>query len=143
YAQQLQRLDVHPEVIDGWMGHSERHAHTWGDRSPRCWIDDAEQYRDAIEQAFNALPFLTELPTTAIPDYSAVSDAISADTPEPWTRRLFVAEQRKRQPRTALNKAINTARAEIDAVAKQRPLPELGPDEIQRLIGQMLSGQQQ
>src|SRR5690606_23208735 len=38
YAQQLQRLDVHPEVIDGWMGHSERHAHTWGDRSPRCWI---------------------------------------------------------------------------------------------------------
>ncbi|MAY14130.1 MAG: hypothetical protein CMI06_02195, partial [Oceanospirillaceae bacterium] len=143
YAQQLQRLDVHPEVIDGWMGHSERHAHTWGDRSPRCWIDDAEQYRDAIERAFNALPFLTELPTTAIPDYSAVSDAISGDTPELWTRRLFGAEQRKRQRRITLNKAIKTARAEIDAVAKQRPLSELSADEIQRLIGQMLSGKQQ
>ena len=143
YAQQLQKLQVHPEVIDGWMGHSERHAHTWGDRSPRCWIDDAEQYRDAIERAFNALPFLTELPTTAIPDYSAVSDAISGDTPELWTRRLFGAEQRKRQRRITLNKAIKTARAEIDAVAKQRPLSELSADEIQRLIGQMLSGKQQ
>ncbi len=143
YAQQLQRLQVHPEVIDGWMGHSERHAQTWGDSSPRCWIDDAEQYRDAIEQAFNALPFLTELPTTAIPDYSAVSDAISVDTPELRTRRLFGAEQRKRQRRITLNKAIKTARAEIDDLAKQRPLSDLGADEIQRLIGQMLSGKQQ
>ncbi len=143
YAQQLQRLQVHPEVIDGWMGHSERHAHTWGDRSPRCWMDDVAQYRKAIERAFNALPFLAELPTTAIPDYSAVSDGISGDTPELWTRRLFGAEQRKRQRRIALNKAIKTARAEIDDVARQRPLSELGADEIQRLIGQMLSGKQQ
>lgn len=143
YAQQLQRLQVHPEVIDGWMGHSERHAQTWGDRSPRCWIDDVKQYRDAIEQAFNALPFLTELPTTAIPDYSAVADGISVDTPELRTRRLFGAEQRKRQRRIALNNAIKTAGAEIDDLAKQRPLSDLGADEIQRLIGQMLSGKQQ
>lgn len=143
YAQQLQRLQVHPEVIDGWMGHSERHAHTWGDRSSRCWSDDRMRYADAIEQAFNALPFLSVLPATALPDYAALQNGSAGLGNENWLVREFGAARRQQQRRIALHQAIETAQAEINAIAQNKPLAELSAEQIQRLIGQMLSGKDQ
>lgn len=53
FSQQLLLTEVHPEVIDAWMGHGERGVATYSDYSPRCWIDDAIAYQPALNPPYS------------------------------------------------------------------------------------------
>lgn len=64
FSQQLARTGVHPEVIDGWMGHGERGTTSYSDHSARCWRDDYERYKGILEDCFDRLGFLLSLPET-------------------------------------------------------------------------------
>ena len=58
FAQQLARMNVHPEVIDGWMGHGERGTTSYSDHSARCWREDRERYKEALDDCFERLGFI-------------------------------------------------------------------------------------
>ena len=64
FAQQLARMNVHPEVIDGWMGHGERGTTSYSDHSARCWREDRERYKEALDDCFDRLGFIVRLPKT-------------------------------------------------------------------------------
>lgn len=65
FAQQLARIGVNPEVIDGWMGHGERGTTSYSDHSARCWREDYDRYKDALNECFDRLGFLVSLPEGA------------------------------------------------------------------------------
>lgn len=108
YSQHLHKLGVPREVIDGWLGHAERGAATYGDYSPRCWVDDRSKYRDQINEAFESLPFCvfqeTKTPPLLINGGSTKNSELSS--------RVFGQRLREKNHRKRIKQAV----AEADAI---------------------------
>ena len=83
FAQQLARCGVNPEVIDGWMGHGERGATTYSDHSARCWKEDAERYHQTLNDCFDRLGFLIQLPETTYDEIQVQPRSQTDDYREP------------------------------------------------------------
>ncbi|MCY0967153.1 hypothetical protein [Parathalassolituus penaei] len=135
FSQQLRRQGVHPEVIDGWMGHAERQAASYGDDSPRCWQTDAEQYRQELESVFLSLGF--ELIKSQISSLAQPEIPLSADSP-PNQTRLFGEQLRQQQRSRALKKAIRFAQQDIADFLGSRSFSDLDEASFNRLINRML-----
>ncbi|MBM94531.1 MAG: hypothetical protein CMI09_01590 [Oceanospirillaceae bacterium] len=135
FAQQLQRHGVHPEVIDGWMGHAERQAASYGDYSPRCWQTDAVQYQQELESVFSLLGFElidSQISFTFLPENSSPADPATSQT------RLFGEQLRKQQRSRALKKAIRSAQQDIADFLNDRCLADLNETDFNKLVKRMV-----
>jgi hypothetical protein len=91
------------------MGHSERGGASYGDFSPRCWIDDANRYREKYNAIYDALGF-TVIPAPAILPSHTNSDTTSSKYEEPT---LFGLRERRQKRRERYKNAQRIARREI------------------------------
>ena len=55
FEQRLTAAGVPSQVVEGWMGHSERKRQTYGKDSLRCFADDVRQFREQLDQSCAAL----------------------------------------------------------------------------------------
>ncbi|MDM1697218.1 hypothetical protein HX099_11195 [Thiopseudomonas alkaliphila] len=134
YSQQLLKEGVHPEVIEGWMGHAERGVATYSDYSARCWQQDAEHYYDYLQRAFEVLGFeLPTLPQELPPHlYTPVQDN---DYTEP---REFGHRARERNRRYRIRAAIKEACSDIELFLNGRSTNELSDEQLYALGSRML-----
>lgn len=134
YAQQLLKEGVHPEVIEGWMGHAERGVATYSDYSVRCWQQDAQHYVQPLELVFAELGFeLPELSKT-LPPLLYEPDSAS-DYKEP---REFGQQARERHRRNRIKKALQGARLDIELILNGRSINELDETQLKQLGSRML-----
>lgn len=134
YAQRLLKEGVDPEVIEGWMGHAERGAASYGDFSARCWAEDAKNYREVIEQVVRSLPFALPASVQQPPLlFLAETPPGSYREPEVFGQRARARERKKK-----LKAAIQQARADIELILNGRSLNEIRDDELVRLSNRML-----
>jgi integrase len=131
YAQQLSRAGVHPEIIDGWLGHAERGAASYGDTSPRCWLDDVNENQGVINRLFEALEF--EIPDhhDSLPDPPRLLEKDLGDQKK--TQQPFGQRERQQKRRQAISLAIRSARADIKLLIGERDLKELEERDVQNL----------
>jgi integrase len=121
FSQQLARRNVNPEVVDGWMGHGERGATTYSDHSPRCWKDDAERYRQAINECFDRLGFKVAPPTTPQVEIQLQRQPNTANYNEP---KHFGQAKRHQDRLQARDQARSLARKDLDLALEANPLAE-------------------
>lgn len=134
YSQQLLKEGVHPEVIEGWMGHAERGVATYSDYSARCWQQDAEYYNEHLQHAFEVLAF--ELPTLPqeLPPllYTPIQNN---DYTEP---REFGQTAREKNRRYRIRTALREARSDIELFLNGRSTNELSDEQLYALGSRML-----
>lgn len=134
YSQRLARSGVPCDVIDGWMGHSERGGAAYGDFSPRCWVDDAAQYREVYNAIYDSLGFdVIDVPAT-IPDYlGPPSKAGRYSEPS-----IYGLRERGLHRRQRYRHAKRIAQQEIKLFIGEQELENLNPKEIEKLGNRML-----
>lgn len=138
FSQQLARLGVDPEVIDGWMGHGERGTTSYSDHSARCWRDDYERYKADLDACFDRLGFHLSLPEVRY-DRATFTARPSGDAyrePERFGQARRHAERIK-----VRNVARREARRELDLMpqAKQiRNQEDLEQSSINELVNRMI-----
>ncbi|CAA0110701.1 Tyrosine recombinase XerC [Zhongshania aliphaticivorans] len=134
YSQRLSRADVPCDVIDGWMGHSERGGAAYGDYSPRCWINDADQYRLAYNAIYDSLGFDVIGAPAVLPSYLG-SRAKERSYIEP---SIYGLKERALYRRQRYRKARKIAQQEIKLFIREQELEDLNPTEIEKLGNRML-----
>lgn len=134
YSQRLARAGVPCEVIDGWMGHSERGGAAYGDYSPRCWINDADQYRLAYNAIYDTLGFDVIGAPAALPSYLG-SRAEERSYIEP---SIYGLKERALHRRQRYRNARRIAQQEIKLFIGEQELEGLNPTEIEKLGNRML-----
>lgn len=135
YAQKLARNEVHPEVIDGWMGHAERGVATYSDQSVRCWLSDYNTYRQTINDVFDQLGF--QLPTASSPQL-ALNETMEHTDSGYQEPRLFGTAKRQQNRVLANKKAEQGANDDLDLFLGRKALEELNEDQIQQMSNLML-----
>lgn len=130
---QLRRRGVNSEIIAGIFGHADAGSESYGDFSTRVWAEDASDVRQALTDAFEALPFelLPIVIRGSVRGGAAKSDQF--DTPV-----LFGTAARERARRLFNLNAIRLAGKEIEGFLGQRHLSQLGQDEVDDLSRKML-----
>jgi integrase len=132
YEQVMPRAGVHPEVVDAWMGHSERGVATYSDSSPRCWLDDVDMYRDEINKVYNELNLPTRLPLPPLPSV-AVENPLSR-----LRAQKFGIKLRKEQRAKNLKRAVSEAHRDINLFLRNRKIAGLDKADIEQLAKKML-----
>ena len=135
YAQRLSAAGVPIDVIDGWMGHAERGVATYGDYSPRCWMDDAQCYRDAINDLFGQLPFE---PISLPEGYTDLCQSVPIQEASHQEPERFGLERRRRERRIKVKRALGEARADITNFLKGNSLADLTAEQVEQLGDRML-----
>lgn len=134
YSQQLLKEGVHPEVIEGWMGHAERGVATYSDYSARCWQQDAEHYNEHLRRSFEVLAFeLPKLPQ-ALPALLYMPRQDESHT-EP---REFGQKAREKNRRYRIRAALREARSDIELFLNGRSTDELSDEQLYALGSRML-----
>ena len=136
YAQQLSNAGISSEIIEGWMGHSERGVGTYGDFSARCWSVDAAESMETLNTIFERLGF--EVPPS---NHRGSPPLLSLPTKNSSYREptLFGLKYRARYRKLRRQKAIREARDDIALFLDERSIDQLQPEELKQLINQMLS----
>ncbi|MBQ0746062.1 MAG: hypothetical protein KBT73_05860 [Marinobacter sp.] len=134
YAQYLSSAGVDCEVIEGWMGHAERGVTTYHDYSPRCWADDANFYRNTINEAYDRLGFfIPDSSPNAPPLIYLPSDNSTYQEPS-----SFGAKARAQQRKRRLQSAIRTAKDDITVYLGDQSIDDLDDAGLSELSKQML-----
>jgi len=132
-AQISRRFGLHPEIIDGLLGHAEAHSATHGDHSVRIWQEDMEAARPILDAAFESLGFLM------LPSWSTEPPCLPQCGPEPPDiERIFgeaAREQHRREVRIALYRA---AERTIKTFLGKRSLVDLTAEETYELSKKLL-----
>ncbi|SOB74791.1 hypothetical protein SAMN04488490_0325 [Marinobacter sp. LV10R510-11A] len=135
YAQKLAREGVHPEVIDGWMGHAERGVGTYSDQSARCWLSDYKTYQQTVNDVFDQLGFRLTTASSPQPAFSETLEHEDSGYQEP---QLFGAEKRRQNRVLASERAEQAANDDLDLFLGPKALEELDEDQIQQISNLML-----
>lgn len=134
YAQQLARNGLPPEIIDGWMGHAERGNASYSDASPRCWLDDFNTHREALNSCFDRLGFeIPKLPTRLPP--IQLSSSAEEDYREP---KRFGQSLRSQKRRRSVGQAIKAAKEDLEFFLANKSINELDAEEISEMSQLML-----
>lgn len=136
YVQELTQLGVPVDIVNGWMGHAERGSATYSDVSPRCWLDDANQYRAAINTLFNRLGFIH--PAKIQGRVSINPDTEAKKIFDRLEQKPFGERERRYRRKQAVQQAIRSAHREINLLLGNRGLHELEAEDIEKLIQRML-----
>lgn len=130
FAQQLSNHGVNAEVVDGWMGHSERNAASYSDTSVRCRKDDIRHFAHAVNSIFDTLAF--ELP---------IADDLKAQSHLPTLQlqdKLFGEALRKKNREQTLEGAKETAFRDIALFLGAKSIDEIDEDRISKICKMML-----
>lgn len=130
-ANQLRLRRVHAEIIDGLLGHSEVGAASYGDDSPRCWMDDMVETRPAINSCYQDLGFSLTAPPVIRFDLNLTKYSLSKE-------RLFGARAREHQRQQRRRAAFRAAKEALDDLLEGRTFDEVEPDEIEQLAERLL-----
>jgi integrase len=132
-ATRLRTIGLDPELIDAQLGHSEAGVQTFGDYSPRCWVEDCPAWAQALQATLDMLdvqlPLYREIPAPKItlePGY------------QPWGAQLMGSAAREFARRHRRDQARVGARREIEATLAGRPPASLAPKEWTELGRRML-----
>lgn len=142
FSQQLARLGVDQEIIDGWMGHAERRVASYGDYSPRCWVNDADSCRSVLNQCFDRLGFLTHLPNYPWSEIAFVPIQSLKSYEEP---QLFGQAKRHKARIHARNEARSKASKDLRLILKAKSLSknsDLTQEDVDELAGKMIFREQ-
>lgn len=135
YSQQMAQLGVETDVIDGWMGHAERAVATYGDFSPRCWVDDAKHYQDVIDTCFDGLGFEPLFGHLRLPPYrSPASTGRDVYSPP----KFFGEAGRQQERRLRRKRSTQRALIEIDEFLDGKELESLSENEFESLSKRIL-----
>lgn len=134
YAQQLALAGVDAEVIEGWMGHAERGAASYGDASPRCWADDFDKFQSSVNTVFDRLGFEVPSSVDRLPEIQRPTSKHSSYR-EP---SRFGQSRRADNRRIAIKRAINDAKKDLNFLAGNKPIDELETDQIQQIVNLMI-----
>ena len=135
YAQQLARHDVENEVIDGWMGHAERGAATYGDTSPRSWLDDYLKHRESLNAIFDDLGFKVPTVPPALIDDGAIR---AADIHRELSPAVFGQRARSAKRQEVSRIALRTVKDEVRVFLEGRSVNDLDHAEVEALSTRML-----
>ncbi|MEW7995126.1 MAG: hypothetical protein AB2825_11880 [Candidatus Thiodiazotropha endolucinida] len=130
-ANQLRLRNVHAEIIDGLLGHSEVGAASYGDNSPRCWMDDMAETRPAIDSCYQDLGFSLAAPQAIRFDLNLTRYSLSKE-------RLFGARAREHQRQQRRRAAFLVAKQALEDLLEGRTFDEVEPDEIEQLAERLL-----
>lgn len=134
YSQKMLKAGVHPEVVEGWMGHAERGVASYSDYSARCWQQDAEKYTEQLQQVYEALPFvLPEAPAQTPPLVSILVPESGYAEPT-----VFGVEGRKKNKTWRTKRAIRNAKQDIQILLGKRAITSLADEDLYRLGSRML-----
>jgi len=133
-AYKLRNGGINPEIIDGFLGHSEYGASSYGDYSTRCWTKDMITLRPVLNAEYNALSFKS-LPSGPMPP---ISGNITRE--EPLHEMLFGIRARERQRRIHIRNTRESADNTISQFIndKQKQLDELDTSELDDLTYSLL-----
>tara|TARA_R110001592_G_scaffold224197_1_gene479760 strand:+ start:2015 stop:7387 length:5373 start_codon:yes stop_codon:yes gene_type:complete len=134
FAQLLAQAGVSIEVVDGWMGHSERGVSSYSDYSPRCWISDASSYRQELNTIFDALPFEVDALHKLQPTFSQLPELRSSYVEPP----KFGQALRKWNRSQSTKQAIRIAKADIALATQVTPIDAMSAEEMDKLVHGML-----
>src|SRR5690554_2794449 len=134
YAQQMYKSGVPVEIIDGFMGHAERGAITYGDTSPRCWLDDVRTHTTELDLIFDALPFKVINTDTSKLSISMPSLQVDKVENAIWSGQHLREAQRE----IVRNWSIEDAKSDIQVLCATRLLADITADEVQKLVTLML-----
>lgn len=134
YSQQLLKEGVHPEAIEGWMGHAERGVASYSDYSARCWQQDVEHYSEHLQRAFEALAFELPKPPQELPPLLYMPGQGDKYT-EP---REFGQKAREKNRRYRIRAALREARSDIELFLNGRSTNELSDEQLYALGSRML-----
>lgn len=134
YSQKMLKAGVHPEVIEGWMGHAERGVATYSDYSARCWQQDAEKYAEQLQQVFEALPFVLPKAPAQIPTLVSIPTSESGYA-EPI---IFGVKARKKNRTWRTKRAILNAKRDILLFLDKRTITSLTDEDLYQLGSRML-----
>lgn len=133
-AVRLRQLRLDTELIDAQLGHAEAGSETYGDYSPRCWMDDFEVWQSAVTVAYQQLdiqyPALVDQEVGDLwiaPGYSVVPEESSFGS-------RARAAQRERQRIAAKQRA----QEEIQAFVGGRPIDSIASSDWEWLGRSML-----
>ncbi|MCH4810526.1 hypothetical protein [Vreelandella neptunia] len=132
-AQQLPLLGVDNEVVDGWLGHAEKSVATYGDTSPRSWLEDWKTYRKEVNALFDRLSFDVLIPPALLPKTTVLASQDTTIRPREFGHRL-----REKNRRMAKRSAIRGAINDIELYLKGRKMSALTAEEINQLGRKML-----
>lgn len=134
YSQRLAAAGVDTEIIQGWMGHSERGVGSYSDYSLRCWQSDIEANRDIVNQTFDELDFkLPPLTTRISPTFEATKNNSHYTEPTVFGEKLRIKQRKQRT-----KQAIKTAKIDIELFLAGRAIDALTAEDINELIRRML-----
>lgn len=135
YSQQLTRAGVPFDIVDGWMGHSERGGATYGDFSPRCWSDDVIKYQDVCNTVYDSLNFTVIDAPEVLPKYVARPKWIKITRGEP---SVFGLKERRQKQRQRYKNARRIAQQEIRHFIGEQNLEEINASKIEILGNRLL-----
>ncbi|MFT7014076.1 MAG: hypothetical protein ACJAY7_000002 [Pseudohongiellaceae bacterium] len=135
YSQRLTRAGVPFDIVDGWMGHSERGGATYGDFSPRCWSDDAVKYQAACNTVYDSLNFTVINVPEVLPQYVALNKGVRKTSGEP---SIFGLKERRQKQRQRYKNARRLALQEIKYFIGGKDLEEIDASEIEILGTRLL-----
>ena len=138
FSQQLARLGVDPEVIDGWMGHGERGTTSYSDHSARCWRDDYERYKADLDECFDRLGFHLSLPEAHYDRATFTARPSTDDYREP---ERFGQARRHAERLKVRNVARAEARRELDLMPQAKLVLQeesIEPSAINELVNRMI-----
>lgn len=131
-AQRLCRHGLSREIIDGLLGHAEIQTESYSDHSFRCWQEDMELARPAIESVFKALRF------QPITSWVEAPTALAATTEPLPLASSFGIRERELQRQKTRKYAFLLAKQTIDETLGDRQLQDLSDDELYDLSRKLL-----
>ncbi|MGO2088709.1 MAG: hypothetical protein ACTH2P_03750 [Oceanisphaera sp.] len=134
YSQHLLKEGVHPEAIEGWMGHAERGVASYSDYSARCWQQDVEHYGEHLQRAFEVLAFESPNFPQELPPLLYMPGQDDKYT-EP---REFGQKAREKNRRYRIKAALREARSDIELFLNGRSTNELSDEQLYALGSRML-----
>ena len=135
FAQQLTRKRVQFEIIDGLMGHAERGVGSYGDMSPRCWIDDAVVSGKAINDCFDQLGFEVPKASSEVITLRKKINSVDGYRDE---SKLFGERRREAARRLSRRNAKKSAKQDLELFLAAHPVENLDQSYVDKLANLMV-----
>lgn len=124
-ATRLRQTGLDPELIDAQLGHAEVGSETFGDSSTRCWIEDEQTWRLALERTISVL-------SIQIPRIHRIveSDAKPHASYRPFRETASFGREARRLSRDRnRDRARDQATKDIRSQIGERPPDSLSPEQ--------------
>src|SRR5690554_605417 len=133
FSQQLNELGLPNDILEAWMGHDERGVSCYGDYSPRCWLNDVNNFTDLLETSFDKLGFQNiNLATSKLPIGSQQDVVVTTIDTRDFGEKIRTARRKQ-----TINSIKEKTNIQIEELLNGRDWAELGLDEFQTIVNSL------